>query len=156
MYEDQTKDAPKRKLIKGFFKMFVDVKSWLSYDEVSSNTRSTLNLFRRLFRMDAKQNMRQETYEEAVVRLGLTEEQIISRKRTFLHSSMVYAVFALGFFVYFIYLIIHARILATCFSFILTALMAIFAYREHFWYMQMHKKKLGCNFRDWVGFILGK
>ena len=78
----------KRGPVKKFFKSFVDVKKWSSYDEVVSNTKTTWGLFRRLT-SHGSQAVRHETYEEAIVRLGLTEEQIVKRKNNFLYSSIV-------------------------------------------------------------------
>jgi len=153
MPETKKVDTQKRKPIKKFFKSFVDVKKWSSYDEVSANTKNTWGLFRRLFSR-ATGEVRRETYEEAIVRLGLNEEQAIARKNNFLYSSLVYAAFALGFLIYFIYSLIHLRLLAAGLTIMLIVLMSLAAYREHFWYMQMQKKKLGCDFHEWLAFIL--
>lgn len=146
-------DAPKRKPVRKFLKTFVDVKKWTSYDEVSSNVKNTASLFRRLIYTKPTE-IRQETYEEAIVRLGLTAEQVVVRKNNFLHSALVYALFVVGFFAYFVYMAINFKILAACFSLLLMVLMTLATYREHFWYMQMQKKRLGCNFRDWLAFVL--
>jgi hypothetical protein len=32
--------------------------------------------------------------------------------------------------------------------------MAVFAYREHFWYFQMKTRTLGNTFQDWFSFLL--
>jgi len=139
--------------VKRFFKSFVDVKKWSSYDEVSTNTKTTIGLYRRFFSRSTEP-IHQETYEQSVARLNLNETQLANRKRVFLYSALIYSVFALGFLIYFIYLLAHMYLYAACFEFILLGLVAVAAYREHFWYMQMQKKKLGCNFYDWVAFIL--
>jgi len=146
-------NTKKNKPIKKFFKSFVDVKKWSSYDEVSANAKTTWGLFRRLTSRGTKE-IRQETYEEAIVRMGLTSEQIVTREKNFLYSAMVYGVFAIGFFLYFIYLLIHIKLVSAGLTLILVALMSLTTYREHFWYMQMHKKKLGCNFSEWLDFVL--
>lgn len=151
--ETKPVSTPKRKPVRKFFKSFVDVKKWSSYDEVSANAKTTVGLFRRLFHLSA-QETRQETYDEAIVRLGLTPEQIQERKKNFLYSALVYGAFALGFFLYFIYLLFQFRWYAACLTPILIALMVLAAYREHFWYMQMQKQKLGCNFHEWLEFVL--
>ncbi|MDR1057014.1 MAG: type IVB secretion system protein IcmV [Coxiellaceae bacterium] len=154
MPETKTAETPKRKPVRNFFKSFVDVKRWSSYDEVSTNAKTVWGLFRRLTKRT--QEIRQETYEEAVACLGLTPEQIILRKKNFLYAALIYWTFALGFLIYFIYLLIHLNLLASFLTFILVIVMSLTAYREHFWYMQMQKKKLGCRFHDWITFILKK
>ncbi|CAL7959926.1 intracellular multiplication protein IcmV [Gammaproteobacteria bacterium] len=146
-------ETEKSGLTKKFFKSFVDVKRWSSYDEVSANTKTTINLYRRFFSRSTEP-IHQETYEQSVARLNLNETQLANRKRAFLYSALIYFAFALVFFIYFIYLLVHMHLYAACLEFILLGLVSIVAYREHFWYMQMQKKKLGCNFYDWVAFIL--
>lgn len=145
--------TPKRGVVRKFFKSFVDVKKWVSYDEVKSNTKNTWGLLRRLLRYDVSK-VRNETYEEAVGRLGLNQEQIAKRQQVFLYSMLIYGAFALVFFSYFVYLIFNLRLLASIIMLILVFLMLLATYRESFWYMQMRKKKLGCNFKEWLDFIL--
>lgn len=144
---------PKKGPIKRFFKSFVDIKKWVSYDELKSNTKNVWGLFRRLF-FSKRREARRETYEEAIERLGLTSKQIVTRKNNFLYAAIIYGIFALGFLVYLFYLLINVRLVTAGLVLILTILMFITAYQEHFWYMQMHKKKLGCNFSEWLNFIL--
>jgi intracellular multiplication protein IcmV len=148
-------ETKKRRPIKRFFKSFVDVKTWVSYDEVAANAKNTIGLFRRLTSRGTEE-VRHETYEEALVRMNLTPEQVVARKNNFLYSAMIYGAFALGFFLYFSYLLINLHILASFLALIPTVLMLLTAYREHFWYMQMQKKKLGCSFHEWLDFVLGR
>jgi len=152
MSESKPTKAPRRKLARTFFKSFIDVKKWSSYDEVKSNTKTVWGLFRRLTQRPT-QELRKENYEDAIARLGLTPEQIDIRKRNFLYSALVYWAFTLIFVVYFIYLLIHLRWLASLLTLVLVVVIAMTAYRENFWYMQMRKKKLGCGFREWLAFI---
>ena len=147
------KTPEEKRPVKKFFKSFVDVKKWAAYDEVSSHVKTTFGLFCKLFHPE-KKIVRRETYEESIARLGLTEEQLANRKKVFLYSAFTYFIFAIGVLVYLIYLLMHKRLFASFFSFILVTLFFLTAYREHFWYMQMQQKKLGCNFYDWVNFVL--
>lgn len=146
-------ETMKRKPVKSFFKSFVDVKRWVSYDELSINIKTTLNLMRRVFFRSTKK-LQSETYEESVARLNLTEEQLTSRKKVFLYSAIIYLFFAIGLFAYFIYLLMGSHLYTAAFDLILVILIAVTAYREHLWYLQMQKRKLGCTFHDWLDFIL--
>jgi intracellular multiplication protein IcmV len=143
----------KRRPVRAFFKLFVNVRGWVSYDELSANTQTTYGLFRKFFH-SSRNPVRHETYEEAAVRLGMTEDQLAKRKETFLYSALIYWIFAFGLFAYFIYLLMHMYFLAVCFDLMLVLLLSLTAYREHFWYMQMQKRRLGCNFYDWLNFVL--
>ena len=75
-------NTQKRKPIRGFFRSFVDVKKWFSYDEVKTHTGVTWGLFKRL--LSRSTDVRVETYDEAVKRLNLTPEQLVKRQRSFL------------------------------------------------------------------------
>jgi hypothetical protein len=48
----------------------------------------------------------------------------------------------------------NKHLFAACFVLVLASTLTLLAYHEHFWYMQMQKRKLGCNFHDWICFIL--
>ncbi len=156
MSNEQIRNPKERGPIRRLFKSFVDVKTWLSYEELKSNLKNTSGLFKKLvsIRKSKDTEIRRESYEEAISRMALTEEQLKKRKQTFLYSALVYIGFALGFISYFIYLLINLRFLAAALTLMIAALMLVTAYREHLWYMQMTKKKLGCNFSDWLAFIL--
>jgi intracellular multiplication protein IcmV len=97
--------------------------------------------------------VRRETFEEALQRLNLTEDQLKERMRTCLIMSCLYSFAALCFFIYSIYMIIHLH-LGMILGILITILMAVFAYRESFWYFQMKTRKLGNTFQDWVSFML--
>lgn len=152
MPKEETK-TKKKGLVRSFFKSFVNVRKWSSYDELSSSVKNVIELFRRFF-FHTSEPVYQETYEQSVARLGMNEMQLINRKRVFLYSALTYLVFALVFLVYFMYLLVRAHWFSAFFDLILTAVLSFMFYHEHFWYMQMQKKKLGCNFQDWIAFIL--
>ena len=153
MSEEKEVKVKKRGPARAFFKSFVDVRKWVSYNEISANAKTTISLFRIFFSRSAKP-VYKETYEESVIRLNMTDEQLANRKKIFLYSSLVYLAVAIVLFVYFVYLLVHLRLYPAFFDFILLVFISITAYREHFWYMQMQKRKLGCTFRDWLSFIL--
>lgn len=153
MLEKKKEEIKKRRPIRAFFKSFVNVSKWVSYDEVTGNVKLARGLLRRLFFRNLKA-VNSETYEESVARLHLTAEQLQQRKKVFLYSALVYGMLALLLFIYFFYLLLNLRLLAAFIDLILLTLMTVSAYREHFWYMQMQEKKLGCSFNDWLAFVL--
>jgi hypothetical protein len=150
---EATKEPKKKGPVRKFFKSFVDVKRWMAYDEVSGNVKTTFGLYRRLFTKSAKP-VYHETYEESIARQNLTEAQLTTRKKAFLYSALSYFVFALCLFLYFVQLLLNKHLFAAFFDLILVGVLTLLAYHEHFWYMQMQKRKLGCNFHDWISFIL--
>lgn len=149
----EAKEPKKKGPVRKFFKSFVDVKKWMAYDEVSGDVKTTFGLYRRLFTKSAKP-VYHETYEESIARQNLTEAQLTARKKAFLYSAIAYFVFALCLFLYFIQILLNGHLFAAFFDLILVGVLSLLAYHEHFWYMQMQKRKLGCNFHDWISFIL--
>lgn len=146
-------ETAKIKPVRSFFKSFVDVKRWISYDELSNNVKVTASMARRLFSHDTRQ-IQPETFEESVIRLNLSEEQLINKKNVFLYTAVIYSIFTIAFFIYFIYLIVHMSLYAAAFDLILMSFMSVMAYREHVWYIQIQKRKLGLRFNDWLDFVL--
>lgn len=149
-------EPPKKSKVGRFFKSFVDVKTWVSYDELKTNTKSIYSLFVRFFSKRPDRTGYQETFEEAVVRLNLTEKQIYDSRRIFLYSALIYLFISLALIAYAVYLMTKILIVPAIFTLILTAFIIALTYREHFWYVQMSKRKLGCTFQEWLDFVLGK
>jgi intracellular multiplication protein IcmV len=67
--------------------------------------------------------------------------------------SILYFIAGLLFLTYTLYMILHLH-LGMILGLLVTALMMLFAYREHFWYFQMKTRKLGNTFKDWLSFVL--
>jgi uncharacterized membrane protein YphA (DoxX/SURF4 family) len=142
----------KKGKVRKFFGSFVNVRAWVAYDELVANLGNTCGFFKRFFSRYQKE-IRKESYEEAVARMALTEEQLQHRKNTFLKSAITYLIFVLILCGYAIYLSIKSKFLALFLVLFLLVPTILITYREHFWYMQMERKKLGCTFCEWLEFI---
>lgn len=145
--------AEKRKV--GFFGVFFNVKQWISVDDILMHSRELKRAFNALYAPADKKAGTPESFEALIQRLKATPADIEKRKVSLLLSVAIYLTFSLGLFVYMGYLIaIHGHLFAVIMTFILATLMLVYAFREHFFYMQICKRKLGGNLRDWVNFIL--
>ena len=151
-------DASKKTKKPGLFKRAIGscfaVKRWVSYDELKTNFLSLAGLFRRLFKRETIEQPRCESYEEAVMRMNLSEQDLDERRRQFLKSAICYLLVALLLWINGIWLIAHLKLLGAGIALILALTLTLNAYHEHFWYMQMSQHKLGCTFRDWLTFVL--
>jgi len=143
----------KRKPIRGFFRSMVDVPRWVGYSEIKKSTKNLVGLAKAVFIPPKAEH--NETFEEAVKRLQMNEDAVNKRMKQYLNMALVYMGVAVLLFAYMLYMLFHGHLLATMVSLVLTALSLTYALREHFWYMQMKRRKLGCTFQDWVGFIKG-
>jgi len=91
----------------------------------------------------------QETFEEAMRRLNLTEENIQSAEKQYFLMALCFGAvgFILGLFC--IIFLFKGFFAATLIAFGLTALIFAQAFKYHFWYFQIKHRKLGCTFEEW-------
>lgn len=132
------------------FKPFVNFPRWMNLRQLRANAAAIAKMIQdmRIHRPE----VRRESFDEAIQRMNLTDEDIKDRMRTCLTLSVVYSFAALCFLIYTFYMIWHGH-LGMILGILITALMAVFAYREAFWYFQMKTRTLGNTFRDWLSFL---
>lgn len=133
------------------FKPLVNFPKWMGLRQLKSNAAVISKMIKdlRVYRP----GIHQETFDEAVVRLQLTEEDIKQRMRTCFTLSIVYSIIAILLLVYTIYLVLQLS-LGMILGLLVTVLMSVLAYREHFWYFQMKTRRLGNSFQDWISFLV--
>ena len=145
----------KRGVVRGFFGSLVNVKKWSNFDEVAASARFVTKSVKDLCQPQKGSSMSSSSFAEMMQKLNLTEDDIKKRMKYFLYYFVVYFFSALCLFFYMGYLIATSgRILSVLVTMILGLLMTVYAVREHFWYMQLKTRKLGCSFRDWLAFLL--
>lgn len=133
------------------FKPLVNFPRWMGAGQLRTNVEDIRKNIQDL--KIRRPEVRTETFEEAMVRMHLTEEDIKKRMRFCFIFCLIYAFIALILLGYSIYLIIHLK-LGAIISLLITAMMAVFAYRESFWYYQMKTKTLGNTFHNWLSYML--
>lgn len=148
----------KKGIIKGFFGTLINVRKWADFDEIASVARFIANSFSDVCKPKSTQaDSRMDgvkTFDEMVQRLQWSEEDITKRTKYFLYQFVTYALCAVALFCYSTYLLLYGHMfLATLASFILTVLMCAYAFREHFFYMQMRQRRLRCHFKDWLNYV---
>ena len=93
----------------------------------------------------------QETFEEAVLRLNLTEKDLAARKKEFSNLFFIFLLISISFFAYTMFITVQYK---NVYGFILgigiTALALTKTFRYHFWLTQINKRKLGLNFKEWL------
>lgn len=132
----------------------VDFPTWMNVKGLRESGDTIFKTFKSL--QEANLSDRQETYEEAVSRLRLTEKDLLERMRQCLISAWIYFSVALLLFLYGFYLLIYVSFSGFVIAWVLTALAGVYAYRDAFWYYQMKVKKLGCSLLEFVNFITGR
>ena len=147
-------DKVEKKQRRGFFRTVFNfnVREWLAVEQIKANSRTVVEAYRGVF--GRRTDNRGETFAGAVQRLGLTPEKLQKQKRNFFYFSVIYLIFSIGLLSYSFYLLLEKGFLLAFFvSFIMGILMLTYSFKEHFWYMQISKQKLGCTFREWLSFV---
>jgi intracellular multiplication protein IcmV len=132
-------------------KPLVNFPKWMGLSQLRANAAAIMKMFQDL--RVHRPPVREETFAQAVQRLNLTEDDIKTRMKHCLLMSLLYFSASLVFLAYTLYMIIHLH-LGMVVGLLITALMMVFTYREHFWYFQMKTRTLGNTFQDWVSFVL--
>ncbi len=91
-----------------------------------------------------------ETYEDAMIRMRLSEADINDRKKMFFQQTVIYVVVGLAVIAYGVYLAFQKEILSMILAFTVAALAISYAFRSHFWLFQLKQKKLGCTFKEYL------
>lgn len=131
-------------------KPFVNFPRWMNLGQLRDDGRAILKSIQDL--KVHRPPVRKETFDEAMTRLHLTEDDIQKRIKNCLLLSILYYSCALIFLIYTIYMVVHGH-LGLIIGFLITALMLVFAYREHFWYFQLKTRTLGNTFHNWLSYI---
>lgn len=135
------------------FKPLVNFPLWLGWKQISSSTKDIKETAEFIFNKSDPKEKKKETFEQAVYRLRLDEKDIHRRAMNFLRLAIFYLVFSFVLFIYAIYLFLEtSHLLAVAMTFALSIVLLAYAYREHFWYFQLKKRKFGCTLKEWVAF----
>ena len=102
-----------------------------------------------LFMLHGKPSGRNETFEQAIERLHLTEKDIQKRQQHFLTLSLIFSFFALLVTIYCIYLAWNAHWIAAIISFSVVLIILTQVFRYHFWHFQVKQRRLGCSLKEW-------
>ncbi len=91
-----------------------------------------------------------ETFEQAMVRMKLTEADLASRARICKLQILFYGLAALGVAIYLAYLIAGGYWLSAGLCLLIMLLLLTCAFKSHFWLFQIKQRKLGCTVQEWL------
>ena len=89
-------------------------------------------------------------------KMGITEEKLQKAKKTCYKMSIFSALIAIFLMFYLTFCVIKMYYMSCIIIFLLAMVLFGLAFRYHFWYMQVTKRRLGCTFRDWLNFLFSK
>ena len=129
-------------------KPFFNVRGWMGWDGIVQGGSAIKTLAISLF--VPAQSTRTESFEEALMRLQLTEEDVIKKQKYFQWLFILFFIATIGLFTYAIVMFFMHAYAASLASFGLTALLLAQTFRNHFWWFQMKRRKLGCSIKEWL------
>lgn len=134
---------------KRVLKPLVDFPTWMGYRILVDNGKAIVQDTKDLF-IPPPPPERSETFEEAITRLGLTEEGVKKQERAFWDLALVWGIIAVGMLFYTIWLLITSGFAGALLTAALTFFSTVLTFRYHFWYFQVKNRTLGVTFKQWL------
>ena len=130
---------------------------WMDFEQLKKSTTYLTSGFSKLFKLEDKSN-NTDDFNEAMVRLGLSEEKLTQQKKSLFRLSIIMVVLAFFVFVYAMYHIYFGHFHAAGATGVIFMVILTLAFRYHFWYYQLATRRLGCGVREWFtyGFLGAK
>lgn len=145
---------------RGFFKttgsLFLPI-GWLGGEvtDLKRSNRTIVNTIKGLFVKETPPE-NPETFDQAVARMELTEEDIKKTINTYSTYALIFILIALALFAYAFYLLFaYGSITGWLISLAATGFCLIQFFRYDFWAYQMKERRLGITFDEWKKHILG-
>lgn len=134
---------------KGITSTLIDVRAdrWLSLSYLSETTNRLKSMVTDT--ITPQKASRSETFEQAMRRLKLTEDDIKARQKEFKRLVAVFLVMSLIIICYGFYLAFIGKVLSAMITLGLSLFSLAQAFKYHFWLFQIKKRKLGCSVREW-------
>ena len=130
-------------------KTFFNPRGWSGYDFIKLQFRTTWDIIKDA--VSPQEVGRQETFDEAMKRLELTEEDIQKSQNNYLLFASLFVLCGVLTLVFSFYLIFHHKTFSgMILGFVTSTLFFVYAFRYHFWYFQIKHRKLGCTIDDWL------
>lgn len=132
-----------------FIRRFFDVPTWIGAGQLTDGARAIKSMVKESLSASYGTSENPQTFDEAVVQYGYSDEFLEARQRFLLTTALIYLFCSALLISYAVYLFMLNAYLngitTSCVSLILVA----FAFRSHFWYTQIKQRTLGLSFSDW-------
>lgn len=136
-------------------KTFFNPRAWLGYDSLKDQTRTIRGFVKEA--ITVRKPDITESYDEALKRLDMKEEDARKAGRTYLIYALIFFFLGVLDFIYGCYLIFHhGAFLGLVLALAVCTLLLAQAFRYHFWYFQIRSQRLGCTFQEWRDYVLGR
>lgn len=129
----------------------IRVDRWVSYDYLKGTFKQTSAMVRDTFTLPTTPATPKitEHFEDAMQRMGLTEEDLKAQYHAYLRLCAFYALIFLGVLFYTVYMAWKGHFIGTLMALCLSLWVASFCFRYHYWSFQIKHRKLGCTLKEW-------
>lgn len=135
-------------------KPLVDFPRWMNVKKLWQNAKDIKTIAKHVTSVPS--SGRHETFEQAVIRLGLNEADLIRRQREYWWLTLTFLIFGGVILLVCGYHLWRTHYIAAAVSFVLAGVAFAQAFRNHFWYVQIELRKLGIHWREWLRYTLSK
>lgn len=126
----------------------VRVDKWMSWQYLGETADRFKDLF--LDIVIPQKATTAETFEEAMQRLDLSEEDLLERKKEFTRLCYFFVVVAILIVAYALFMAYQRSMTTSLIAFCLAFYSLTQAFRFHFWLFQLRNRKLGCTIKEWM------
>lgn len=140
----------KKRRIRNFFARTYNFKQWLGYGHVKNGATLVSSMASSLLHDIKPTKSIDESFEQAVNRLGLTEKDLISRQQGYFRNFWLMLLLALLLAIYCVYNFYIFNFYAGFISMFMMLAAFSTSIFMHFWYFQIKKRKLGCTIKEWL------
>lgn len=124
-----------------------NIRTWSDFDRMKAFTIYLQTGISRLF--IPRKATATQSFNEALKQYQITERGLAKRQKSLLRTSILMCLLALGLFVYAIYLMTIYAWGAVLLSLTVMMMALVLAFRYHFWFFQIKRRKLGCTIQEW-------
>ena len=138
-----------RSFIKRTAKDNTNVKAWASWGLIKENAKTIGTFMDSLNPEDQAKEPAKETFEEAMKKYNLSENDVILRAKKHFRVALLCVIFGVAAFLWMFVLFFKGMFLSGIVALAVSLLMCSYAFREHFYYFQMKQRRLNCTFKEW-------
>lgn len=142
------KQSRMKTAVRGFGRTFLNVPGWLGVASLKEPTKELIKRNKHLYSTPTASN--KETFDQAVKRLNLTENDLQQRLATLQWQALLSLAMALMVLVYTLYLFWIGDVAIGLLSLGVTSLFFLRFLSSRFWITQIKQRRLGLSFSKWL------
>lgn len=140
---------PTTDLAKVFFNRIFNYKAWIDLNRTKEISYYFLNVIKKILIPRKIDQTTIKSFDTVMQEMSLTEEDITKKAVTFKRMYLLMLFGAMFFYTYALYQILYGGALGALIATVVAFVCLALAFRYHFWYFQIKKRKLGCTLKEW-------